>query len=146
MTGDQSFYSESQPVSSKSPMNFPYKDTQASIVVACNKTSEWAYIYFTSKPNLNSTETHSGYDKFNTRFKVDDTVGTAYFIQKWGTNTIHFMDEQTHINQFMTGSTVLLELDWHGENGVHFEFSLNGAPESITEMRRQCAALGVSNP
>lgn len=138
MTGKQSSYAVSPMVRPKSPMTFPYVDTKAWMAVGCDKESEWAYIGFTKSPNLNNTETRDGYSLIRTRFKWDESVEIATFTQKWGDKFIHFQGEKRAISKVGESAIAVLELDWHGQSRVHFEFPLVGSSDAVTKIRKEC--------
>lgn len=141
MTGKQSSYAASPTVRSKTSMSFPYQDTQAWLGVGCDKGSEWAYIGFTNAPNLNDTETEDGYNVIRTRFKWNDAVETVALTQKWGAEFLHFESDRNAIARIASASVAVLELDWHGQRPVHFEFSLRGSSAAVEQMRRECSGL-----
>ncbi|TLM63963.1 MAG: zinc ribbon domain-containing protein [Deltaproteobacteria bacterium] len=138
MTGKRSSYATSPTITPKNPMAFPYQDTTAWLAVGCNKGSEWAYIGFSKAPNLNDTETGDGYNVIKTRFKWNNTVETAEFIQKWGGESIHFENAKYAITHIASSSVAVLELDWHGQRPVHFEFPLHGASAALLKIRSEC--------
>ena len=139
MTGKRSSYATSPTVGPNAPMDFPYQDTKAWLGVGCDGGSEWAYIGFSNSPNLNDTETEDGYNVIRTRFKWDDTVETDTLTQKWGAKFIHFQDYRSAISHIASASVAVLELDWHGQRPVHFEFSLRGSSSALARMRNECS-------
>lgn len=142
MTGEQSFYSISQKIPPTNQMSFPYDDVVAWIGVGCSGTEEWAYIGFSTAPNLTNDETKDGYDKIYTRIKWDDSIDNATFLQDWGDNFLNFYDFQgasEMINKLQNHGTLLLELEWYGEGNVYFKFPLEGAKESINSIRIKCS-------
>jgi hypothetical protein len=139
MTGKRSSYASSPTVASKAPMSFPYQNTKAWLAVGCDKGSEWAYIGFTQAPNLNDTKIQDGYNLITTRFKWNDTVQTITLNQKWGAEFIHFQNPRDAIRRIAAGSTSVLELDWHGQQPVHFEFTLRGASAAVSAIRSECS-------
>jgi hypothetical protein len=139
MTGKRSSYAASPTVASKAPMAFPYQGTKAWLGVGCDKDSEWAYIGFTEAPNLNNTETEDGYNVIRTRFKWNETVETVTLKQKWGAEFIHFQNERSVISRIASTSVAVLELDWHGQRPVHFEFPLRGSSAALSKMRSECS-------
>lgn len=139
MTGKGSSYAASPTVVSKAAMDFPYQGTTAWLGVGCDKDSEWAYVGFSKAPNLNDTETKDGYNLITTRFKWDSTVETVTLTQKWGAEFLHFRDDRNIIPRIASASVAVLELDWHGQRPVHFEFPLRGSSAALSKMRNECA-------
>jgi hypothetical protein len=119
-------------------MEFPYSGTQAWLAVGCDGDSEWAYFGFTEAPNLNNTDTQDGYNVVSTRVRWNDSVQTTSFTQKWGDSFLHFRDYRSAIAKVAGSSSVMLELDWHGQRPVHFEVPLKGSSKAIQDMRDQC--------
>lgn len=139
MTGKQSSYATSPTVAPKAPMAFPYQGTTAWLGVGCDKGSEWAYIGFSKAPNLNNTETEDGYNIIKTRFKWNEAVETVTLTQKWGAEFIHFQNDRDAISRIASASAAVLELDWHGQRPVHFEFPLRGSSAALSKMRNECS-------
>lgn len=139
MTGKRSSYATSRSVTPKTPMDFPYHDTTAWLGVGCDKGSEWAYIGFSKAPNLNDTKTGDGYNLISTRFKWNNSVQKIQLTQKWGAAFIHFENDAEAISKMASASVAVLELDWHGQRPVHFEFPLTGSSAAISKIRAECA-------
>lgn len=138
MSGERSSYAISPRAVSKLPMRFPYQGTKAWMGIGCDRDSEWAYIGFTKTPNLSNTKNKNGYHMVRTRFKWDDRLEVLSFTQKWGSESIHFHDQDDAINNASSASKAMLELDWHGQKPVHFEFSLKGSLNAISKIRSEC--------
>lgn len=121
-------------------MEFPYHDTQAWVGIGCDGKSEWSYVGFTNAPNLNNDDTQDGYNVVRTRVRWNETVENTSFTQKWGDAFLHFRDDGSAIAKIAGSSSMLLELDWHGQRPVYFQFSLNGSSAAIASMREQCSS------
>jgi hypothetical protein len=143
MTGERTSYAMSSSTTSRSPMQFPYTGTTATLGVGCNKNSEWAYLIFSNAPNLLNTKISDGYNSISTRFRWDDKIETMSLIQKWGATSIHFTgtDKNKAINYMIASNSVLVELDWYGENKTYFNMSLAGAGNAISKIRRECSTF-----
>ena len=139
MTGELSAYATSPRVAPKSRMNFPYSDTQSWLAVGCDSDSEWIYFGFTNAPNLNNTDIQDGYNVITTRVRWDETVENTPLTQKWGAAFIHFRDAKSAIARIGGSKSVLLELDWHSQRPVYFEFPLYGSSKAIAQIRELCA-------
>ena len=138
MTGKKQEFATSDKVASTKPMEFPYSGTKAWMGIGCDGSNEWAYIGFSGSPNLNNTDTESGYDIVTTRVRWDDVVQQTKFTQKWGDSFLHFRSTPAAIAKIAGAKTMLLELDWHGQRPVYFEFSLDGSSDAIKKMRASC--------
>lgn len=139
MTGDQSSYAISPKTTTTSPMGFPYRGVQARLAVGCDASSEWAYINFTQAPNLNNGDIKDGYSLFRTRVRWDEAVVTEQLTQKWGAEFMHFRNKAAVIQKIGGASSVMVELNWHGEGAVRFPFTLNGSSKALQEIRGKCA-------
>ena len=141
MSGVVSAYAISPYISPTHSMDIPYNDVEAFIGVGCNKTDEWAYIGFTTAPNLVNTDTQDGYDEISTRIKWDDSIQNTTLIQDWGDRFLVFsiFNSYDEIQKLQTSDTLLLELDWYGEGKVYFNFPLEGASEGIESIRSNCS-------
>jgi len=138
LTGVLSAYAVSPQVASTRRMGFPYGDVEAWLGVGCNSESEWAYVGFNSAPNLTKTDTKNGYNLVSTRIKWDDNVETIALTQDWGASFLHFRNDAAAISKIAAANSVLLELQWYGEQQTHFEFSLNGSSAALNEIRKIC--------
>ena len=138
MTGETQGFASSPRATSTSPMEFPYNGTQAWLGIGCDGKSEWAYVGFTNAPNLNNTDTESGYNVVRTRVRWDEAVQNTKFTQKWGAAFLHFESDSSAIAKIAGAKKVLLELDWHGQRPVYFEFTLKGSSDAIKKMRAIC--------
>lgn len=138
MTGERSAHAQSPRTSPTQPMDFPYGDIQAWLGIGCNGESEWAYVGFSSAPNLTNTSNHDGYSTFSTRVRWDDQVETMGFRQNWGAAFIHFQDGDKAIAKMAAASNFLLELSWYGDGGTYFRFSLRGSSTALARARAAC--------
>ncbi|MCK7597208.1 hypothetical protein M0G74_07965 [Microbulbifer sp. CAU 1566] len=138
MTGELQAYASSPTIGPKKQMTFPYQGVNAWLGVGCDIDSEWAYIGFSGAPNLSDTQTEDGYNLIRTRLKWDDEVEEAVFTQKWGAKFLHFRNDTDVLKKMAAANKALLELQWHGQQPVYFEFTLRGAGKAIGEIRSQC--------
>ena len=138
MTGKRSCYAHSASTTPNEQMGFPYHDVTAWLGFGCSGTSEWAYIGFSTNPNLTGTTIGDGYNTLATRIKWDDHVETVHLTQTWGASFIHFQNDSSAIAKMRGASTVLLELPWYGEGKVYFRFSLDGSSSAISAARACC--------
>ncbi len=138
MTGHTSAYAHSPKAKPTERMGFPYSDIQAWLGFGTDGVDEWAYVGFSTAPNLTGTNTQDGYDSFGTRVKWDDNLETVGFTQIWGSSFIHFQDYDGAIAKMISGNTVLVELKWYGEGKVYFRFPLSGSTAAIAKARAAC--------
>lgn len=138
MTGEFSAYAYSPLGVPTTQMEFPYGDVSGRMVVACNKDSEWAYLSFSSAPNLTKTDTKDGYNLINTRIKWNDEIKEVTLSQDWGSRFFHPRNYDDLISQIESSSTALLELQWHGQSKVYFKYSMNGSSKAIANIRKLC--------
>lgn len=138
MTGEKTCYATSSSVNSTEPMGFPYSDTKAWIGIGTDGSDEWVYIGFSESPNLTDTSIQDGYDKINTRIKWnEDEIEEKGLTQKWGSKFIHFQDNDYIISKIESSNTLLIELNWYGEDTVYYSFSLDGSAAAINEIRKE---------
>jgi len=138
MTGKTQAFAFSESVPPTRAMGFPYSDVKGWVGVGCDGSSEWAYFGFTTAPNLSGDETKDGYNLINTRIKWGDAVQNTRLTQDWGAKFIHFSNKAAAIAKIAGSSSLLLELNWHGEGRVNFDFPLKGSAAAIQEMREKC--------
>lgn len=139
MTDEQRFFAFSPSVVSVEPMNFPYNDVRSSIAVGCDSGNEsWSYLTFSKQPNLTNTTNHSGFVKVDLRLKFDDQVESMEFIQTWGDKALYVEDSSLFIERIKTANKLLIELNWHGQSGVYYEYTLRNAKASIDEISTKC--------
>lgn len=138
MTNKVSAFAFSPTVYPSRKMSFPYNDVSAWLGVGCDGSNEWVYIGFNSAPNLKNDETQSGYNLIRTRIKWGVKVENVTLSQEWGAKFIQFRNDSSAIAKISSNSNALLELQWHGEQSVYFDFSLDGSKEAISDMRAKC--------
>ena len=139
MSGEQSSFAMSPTVASTRPMGFPYRGTTATLAVGCNSSSEWAYFNFSKAPNLNRTQTRDGFNEIRTRIRWGESIEDVTLTQRWGATSLHFRNAQDAIRKIVASNSVMLQLNWHGQDQVHFEVPLRGSSDAISEIRSQCA-------
>jgi len=120
-------------------MKFPYQSVTSWLAVGCDAKSEWAYFGFDTAPNLVKTATQDGYDVLNRRIKWDGTLAQEELIQKWGEPFLHFSNDTRRHQKILTSKSVLLELDWYGEQNAYFQYPMDGAADAVASMRAKCA-------
>ena len=142
MTDEKSAYATSPAVAPTERMRFPYSDTKAWMGVGCDSKNEWSYFGFSSAPNLNHTSIEDGYHRIQTRIKWDSKVENVTLIQEWGAAFIHFRNNQSAIENITKSTSLLLELNWHGNGKTYFRFSLEGSSAALKNIREVCAHGG----
>jgi RNA polymerase subunit RPABC4/transcription elongation factor Spt4 len=138
MTSKQQFFATSPTINSTEPMASPYHDVKSWIGIGCDSKSQWVYFGFSTAPNLLNTETHDGYNGIRARIKWDGSIAVEELTQKWGAAFLHFDNAAHAISKLTTSKSVLLELDWYGQNKVYFEYPMTGATEAIKGLRANC--------
>jgi hypothetical protein len=142
MTGELKAFATSPRSSPTQPLGFPYHNFRGWLGFGCDRQNEWAFIGFTTSPNLTSTEPHSGgYSAFSTRIRWDDSVQSARMMQQWGDRFLLFRDDAAAITSMMNARTVLLELSWYGSGNIYFHFSLDGSTDAINGARTACRGI-----
>ena len=134
MTGEENWYATSLTIGPTEKMNFPYGDVTAYLGVGYDGEDEWIYIGFTEAPNLNGTIIKDGYNLIKTRIKWDDELENISMTQNWGSKIIHFQNNKIVVSKIVESNTMLLELDWYGEDKVYFRFSLAGSSTAIDKI------------
>lgn len=139
MTGEQKSFAMSPTVPSTRLMDFPYRGTTGTLAVGCDRSSEWVYFNFSKAPNLNRTQTRDGFNEIRTRIRWDESIEDVTLIQRWGATSLHFRNAQDAIQKIAASNSVMLQLNWHGQDQVHFEIPLRGSSAALGEIRSQCA-------
>ena len=138
MTGERSCYAHSPRVKPTETMGFPHNDVRAWLGFGTDGSSEWAYIGFSTAPNLVDTDIKDGYNKIRTRIKWDDDIRTTTLTQDWGASFLRFRHDDIVIGMIIESNTVLLELSWYGEGKTYFRFPLGGSAAAIAKARAAC--------
>jgi hypothetical protein len=139
MTGKLSAHAQSPVTYPSTQMSFPYHEVKSWMGVGCNSTSEWTYIGFSTAPNLVNDITKDGYNLIHTRVRWNDTVKNVKLTQDWGSKFIHFANNATAIKNIAASNTALLELHWHGQESVYFNYSFKGSSKAISAIRAKCS-------
>mgnify|MGYP005855621629 CR=1 FL=1 len=140
MTSEVRGVAKSPPTLSRPPMQFPYALTTGKIYFLCDSDSEWAYIEFSKAPNLIDADAMDGYSSLTARVKWDDALSTMGMTQDWGSKVLHFRPYDTAIRKLLTATEMTLELNWHGQGAVLFNFTLNGSTDAMKAARSSCGA------
>lgn len=135
MTGETTWFAHSQQITSTKEMDFPYHDTKAWLGVGTDGENEWTYIGFSNEPNISNDETQDGYSVIRTRVKWDEKIENMNFTQDWGSKFINFREDGYAITKIENSNTMLIELNWYGQDKVYFSFSLEGSAAAIDQIR-----------
>lgn len=123
-------------------MSFPYNDVFSWLGVACdNRGNEWVYIGFNETPNLLDTTLNYDGDIYmlHPRFRWDNEKPDYITLeQEVSSKFIGFEFDESAIKSINGHNKVLLELNWHGQGNVYFEYSLKGSSEAIRTMKEAC--------
>lgn len=146
MTGEKTCYAMSPLTPSVKPFSSPYTGTEAWLGVMARGDGTWAFVGFSTAPNIRMSEARDGHSVFDTRVRWGDTLENYRMIQEWGSNFIIFLlsrddpyrDDYDAIEKIYQSEYVLLELDWYGQGLVHFRFPMGGAKEAIDAMYEAC--------
>lgn len=138
MSGELKAYAHSDLTAPLKKMSFPYSEVKSYLGVGCDKENEWAYVGFTTPPNIINDETLDGFSQFDTRVKWDEELTNMTFTQTWGSKFLHFGLDQIAIENLLSSNEVLIEINWHSMGSVHFKYSLKGSTKSINEIRAAC--------
>lgn len=140
MTGEKSVYVSSPTTLTIKSMDFPYSKTKGWIGVGCKNGKQWAYFGFSVAPNLINSTTEDGYSVIKTKIKIGNKLEQIELTQKWGSKFLQTssVDSDTLISNMKKANSVLLELDWHGNEKVYFEFSLKGSTKALNKMQKNC--------
>lgn len=138
MTGKVSAYAHSPSVDADRTMSFPYGDVKSWMGVGCDSDSEWIYFGFSTSPNLSNTVTEDGYNAIRTRIKWDDKVEDVRLRQDWGSKFIHFNRYASALEKVSSSNRAMIELKWHGQSSVFFNYTLNGSSKALAEIRDVC--------
>ena len=116
-------------------MGFPYHETKARLSLLCDDGPRTAYMDFTNVPILSGAENHDGFETMNLRVRFDNgEVRRVRAIQPWGSNMVG-LDTTNHLGKLrdaiLGGNTMLVEIPWHGEGNVIFDFSLAGSRKAF---------------
>lgn len=141
MTGKTSYYASSKVSYPRPMMKFPYSDVDSWIGVGCDGKDEWVYFGFSNDPNLTNTSTEDGYSVISTRLKWDDKVENVDLTQDWGSRFIHFRDDKKALSNLKNSKNIKLELQWHSQDKVYFNYSLRGSSKAIQEIQQKCSLL-----
>lgn len=138
MSGDVSYYVSSKAIKPKKRMEFPYSSVGSWVAIGCKNGKKWAYFGFTSSPNLSGGTNGNGSTDYKYRIKWDDKLDTVTLNQQWGSDFLHTIYTKDFISKIKSNKKAKLELDWHGNGKVHFEYDLVGANNSIKRLESSC--------
>jgi len=151
MTGEKSFFVIGEPVDPLSKMDFPYAHTTSRIGFRCADKSQSISFIFNVTPNLSRAKTKDGYSQVTVAIKVDDTPYLVYLKQQFGSKFLLVTKRKyksdgyevidnvdSFINTISKSKKILMQIGWHGNGGVYFEYNTNGLKENIEKMQKEC--------
>ncbi|MGK0269467.1 MAG: RNA polymerase subunit RPABC4/transcription elongation factor Spt4 [Cocleimonas sp.] len=139
MTGEFSAYAHSPRANPSEKMSFPYSKVYSWMGIGCDSKSEWVYFGFNTAPNLTKDKTEDGYSKIETRVRWDKEIEDVVLTQDWGAKYIHFSNDTSAMSKIAASNSALLELQWHGQKSVYFDFTLNGSSKALSDIRALCS-------
>jgi len=134
MTGEASYCITSKSVSPLRPMHFPYRNVTANLVVEFDGNLKWIYLAFNTVPNLVGGELRDGYNEIGIRVRFDDSIEGITISHDWGSHFLYCEFPDFLLPKLVHSKTVLIELPWHGQGDVYFEFNLRGLSRAIKRL------------
>ena len=139
MSGKVSAYAISPSFGALGKMSFPYSDVKSWIGFGCEGLSEWAFIGFSSGPNLANDEfLRSGHSIATIRTKYDNDITGVMFTKESGSNFLHYQHPEHNIPKLQKSNKMTIELKWYGQGKVHFQYNLAGSAKAIQKARDTC--------
>lgn len=124
-----------------SKMDFPYNWTTASISVVMDKNSTWAYMEFSSPPNIVNSQTEDGYTVIKANVYIDGVKETATMTQEWGSKVLFFRYPNWLIKKLKSCETFRVNLRWHGNPNVVWSFQGEGFNSEFEAMHNKFSNL-----
>ena len=118
---------KSQAVTAVTRMDFPYHDTQATLIVSCRS----AWIRFTKGPNLTGGDIEDGYTVYRIRVRIDGKESTWRVSHNWNSEDISL--PYSARSAFAGGETFEALLPWYGNGNVRFSWLLHRSSEAIAQ-------------
>jgi len=141
MTKKRSLFFASPLYTSVKPMGFPYEDTQTQMNIGCTRGDMWSYMYFSNAPNLTNVDVKDGYNEALIRIRFDDSLQNIKIRQKWGAKYLHILDDYDFIERLQSSSSVRIELQWHSQGNVYFDYKLHRFSELFPNFKAKCDDL-----
>ena len=117
-------------VESIRPLDFPYNDVTAQVMVNCDRV----WIRFSDTPNLTGGDIESGYTVHSLAVRIDgNNVGRWRVTQDWGSDDVAFVNDAQTISALSSASTVAIAFPWYGGRSAAFEWDLEGSSDRIRE-------------
>lgn len=113
----------SKTVPSDLPMDFPYNNTKSEMVIAKDEHSTWAYIEFTTPPNIVGDETKDGYNIIKANVYIDGVKETATLTQEWGSKILYFKYPNWLVKKLKSSNSFRINIRWHGNPEAVWSFS-----------------------
>lgn len=112
------------------PMQYPYEDMRARIMVACNRV----WIRFDGPPNINATDYYSGGERHRIRVKFDsDEARHVSASQGWQSKDVNISNDAEVIRGLAAAEEVAIAFNWFGQGWVAFQWALDGSSDAIRE-------------
>jgi hypothetical protein len=142
MTGEKICIATSSLTSPTRTLDFPYNDLTAMLFIRVQE-SDGSYttgVIFSGGLNLTGGEyaTDGSYYSIVTRVRWDEEIVPTMFREPQGLNLIFAYDTQSFAEHIVNAKTALLELVWHAQGTVYFNFSLVGSSNAISSALAAC--------
>ena len=124
-------------------MDSPYADVYSQAAVVCSGGSYWSYFYFSMEPNLKPNRYVDGRDVYSSKIKWDNELTSIGLNKRSGEKFLYVNNEKSFIKNVRNKNNFMLKLDWYGNLGTIFKYSLKGSSKAIKNLEEKCGPAPV---
>ena len=142
MTEVKSYHAISNQTVSLEPLGFPYKDVKTYMGFSCQPSNGFQVYFVFNKTNIPKKRVKNGDWYIDARVKFDDNIDTyPLLLVKGKSNSLYFTNDSLPVldvlkeidskllGRLLDSQSILLELEYHDNGYVNFQYDLNGRDE-----------------
>lgn len=142
MTGVRAYHAISNQTVPLEPLGFPYNDVKTYIGFSCEPSNGFQVYFVFNKTNIPKKRVKNGEWYIDARVKFDDNIDTyPLLLVKGKSNSLYFTNDSLPVldvlkeidskllGRLLDSQSILLELEYHDNGYVNFQYDLNGRDE-----------------
>ena len=112
------------------PLDFPYQDTESSLIVVCLEGSHHhAYVYFT-EVNLTGGKINDGYELHTLKIKTGEKIENIWATQDFGKKTLYFnmtkSDKKKIIELMKINDEIMIQFNHYQDGRRFYKYDTKG--------------------
>ena len=144
MTEVKSYHAISNQTVPIEPLGFPYSDVKTYMGLSCQPSNGFQVYFVFNKTNIPNKRVKNGNWYIDARVKFDDNIDTyPLLLVEEAEDSLYFTNsslpvldiqkktDRSILGRLLDSQSILLELEYHNNGYVYFQYDLNGRDEII---------------